>query len=145
MKQLFNEAMAVAKSYDVSTPRDGLVLYSVSFLPTKENQEQALEFVRQHPENMAIEHTQCGQKLIEMGLMSSDCGLTSQEMAEIWCVASARMIQNASGEIRAFVKNADARSVFCSVELPNILRNPQITTINGEDKHIFARHFSLKD
>ena len=145
MKQLFNEAMAVAKSYDVSTPKDGLVLYSVSFLPTKENQEQALDFVRQHPENKVIEHTPCGLKLIEMGLVSSDCGLTSQEMAEIWGVASARMIQSASGAIRAFVKNADARSVFCSVELPNILSNPQITTINGEDKHIFARHFSSKD
>lgn len=143
MKQLFNEAMAVAKSYDVSTPKDGLVLYSVSFLPTKENQEHALEFVRQHPQSMVIEHTPCGLKLIDMGLAGSDCGLTPSEMAEIWGVASARMIQNASGAIHAFVKNADARSVFCSIELPNILRNPHITTINGEDKHIFAKHFSL--
>ena len=143
MKQLFNNAIAVAQSYDVTTPKDCLVLYSVSFLPTKENQKQALEFVSQHPQCMTIEQTDCGQKLLEMGLGGTNSGLTSQELAQIWGIASARMIQNASGEIHAFVKNADARSVFCSIELPNILLNPQITTINGEDKHTFAQQFSL--
>ena len=144
MKQLFDEAMSVAKNYDVSTPENALVLYSISFLPTKENKERAINFVNEHLGKVTIDNTICGKKLIEMGLINSDCGLTAEEMADIWGIASARMIQNASGEITAFVEKADPRSVFCRVELPNILKNPQISVINGEDKYIFAKRFSIQ-
>ena len=47
----------------------------------------------------------------------------------------------AKGEVTAFVNNADPRSVFCKMELPNILTNPNLTKINGMDKHEFARQF----
>ncbi|MFR8205575.1 MAG: hypothetical protein ACLU99_03990 [Alphaproteobacteria bacterium] len=35
MKSLFLEGLKVAKTYDVCTPKDSLVVYSVSFLPNK--------------------------------------------------------------------------------------------------------------
>jgi hypothetical protein len=35
VNQIFDDAMEVAKTYDVSTPENGLVLYSVSFCPQK--------------------------------------------------------------------------------------------------------------
>ena len=47
----------------------------------------------------------------------------------------------ASGNVTAFVDNADPRSVFRSEELPAILRNPKILTINGVDKFAFASRF----
>ena len=140
MKQFFCEAMKVAETCDVSTPEDGLVLYSVSFLPTKENRELAFQYVKEHSGFVTIENTLCGSKLVEMSL--SDKGeLTDEEIASIWATASQRMIKNAKGNITAFVKGADLRSVFCRVELVNILENPLITTINGEDKHLFASKY----
>ena len=57
MNQIFNDAMEVAKTYDVSTPENGLVLYSVSFLPSKENRDKAFEYVRNHPGSVTIENT----------------------------------------------------------------------------------------
>ena len=90
---------------------------------------------------MVIEHTDCGAKLVEMGLSSNDSGLTADEVAEVWCVASQRFIKAAAGEVTAFVDNADPRSVFRRMELPNILENPRLTTINGIDKLEFAGKF----
>ncbi len=140
--ELFKKAFRVAQDYDVSTPKDSIVVYSVSYLPTKENRDNAFSYVKQHPERVMIEHTDCGAKLVEMGLMSSDCGLSSDEIADIWSIASKRFIDSASGDVIAFVKGADKRSVFRTQELPAILNNEKITTINGENKFDFASRFS---
>ena len=51
------------------------------------------------------------------------------------------MIAKASGNITVFVDGADARSVFRSVELPAILQNPNIDSINGKDKNKFAKTY----
>ena len=140
MKQFFCEAMKVAETYDVSTPEDSLVLYSVSFLRTKENRELAFQYVKEHSGFVTIENTLCGSKLVEM-FLSDKGNLTDEEIASIWAAASERMIKNAKGKVTAFVKGADPRSVFCRVELVNILENQLIMTINGEDKHLFASKY----
>ena len=141
MKDLFAKALEVARSYNVQTPDNGIVLYSVSYQPTKENRDQALAYAARHPDKMVIEHTDCGAKLVEMGLLSSDSGLTPDEIAEVWSIASKRFISEAKGSVTAFVNNADPRSVFCRMELPNILTNPKLTSINGIEKHEFAKMF----
>lgn len=141
MKDLYEKALKVARTYDVTTPANGAVLYSVSFLPTKENREQAFEYAKTHSSKMVIEHTDCGAKLVELGLCSNDSGLSDEEIAEIWSIASKRFISSASGEVIAFVNHADNRSVFCRMELPNILANPNLNKINGIDKYEFAKNF----
>ena len=133
--KLFQQAFRIAQDYDVSTPKDGIVLYSISYLPTKENRDKAFAYVKSHPGSMMIEHTDCGAKLVELGLSSGDCGLSNEEIADIWSIASKRFISEAKGSVTAFVNNADPRSVFCRMELPNILTNPKLTSINGIEKH----------
>ena len=143
MNQIFNEAMDVAKTYDITTPENGLVLYSVCFLPTNENRDLAFDYVRNHPGSVTIENTLCGAKLTEMNLSDKDSNLNDDDIALIWATASKRMIEKAKGSVIAFVKGADPRSVFCRVELLNIIENPLVTTINGEDKNSFAsKYFS---
>ena len=112
MDDFYDNALSVAKTYDVSTKPDSLVLYSISFLPTKENKIQAFDFVKSHPGMVMLDHTPCGIKMMDMG---------------------------PSGNITAFVKDADERSVFRSMELPTILANENIKTINGVDKFEFAK------
>ena len=75
MKSLFLEGLKVAKTYDVCTPKDSLVVYSVSFLPNKKNRDDAFAYVNANRGKMMIEHTPCGAKLVEMGFASSDTGL----------------------------------------------------------------------
>lgn len=141
MNNLFADALKIAKSYDVSTPENSLVVYSVSYQPTKENRDKAFQYVAENPGSMMIEHTPCGAKLVEIGMASSESGLTQEEEVLIWKEASKRMIDEASGNVTAFVNNADKRSVFCSLELPAMLNNPRIKTINKQDKIAFSRHF----
>lgn len=140
--EFLTKAIYVAKTYDVSTSANKLVLYSISFLPTKENRDKAFAFVEQNPEYMTIENTPCGAKLVEMNISSSDKCLLAEDISSIWAIASERMIKKAKGNVTAFVDNADSRSVFCRIELPAIIANSSISTINGEDKYSFAKHFS---
>ncbi len=143
MNNLYAKAMHVAGTYDVATPENAVVLYSVSFQPTKENRDKAFAFVKDNPEKMMIEHTDCGAKLVEMGLSGAGCGLKDEEIADIWAVASKRFISAAQGEITAFVDNADPRSVFVRMELPTLLINEKIHTVNGMDKKKFAKRFNF--
>lgn len=139
MDDFYDEALKVAKTYDVTTAPDSLVLYSVSFLPTKENKIKAFEYVKEHPGSLMLDHTPCGVKMINMGLENGRTDLSAEEVAYLWKVASKRLLEAASGNITAFVKNADERSVFRSMELPTILANNKIKTINGKDKIEFAK------
>lgn len=134
--------MEVAQKFSVATPINGVVLYSVSFLPTQENKELAFAYLKEHPEAMMIDQTECGQELIKLGLLNSSEQLSAEQTATIWKVASKRMISEARGNVVAFVKDADIRSVFRSTELPEILNNPHIPTINGIDKHLFAKNIN---
>lgn len=139
MDDFYDEALNVAKTFDVTTKPDTLVLYSVSFLPTKENKIKAFEYIKEHPECVMLDHTPCGIKMINMGIENGRTDLSADEVAYLWKVASKRLIEQAAGNITAFVKDADERSVFRSMELPTILANPNIKSINGMDKHKFAQ------
>ena len=139
---LYEQAMTVAETFDVSTPKDSVVLYSISYLPTTRNRDLAFDCVRSNPGKMMIEHTACGAELVKLGLDSADnCGLTSEQIAAVWKLASQRFIEAASGNVCAFVENADFRIVFRSMELPMILQNKRIRTINDTDKYEFAKIF----
>lgn len=141
MNKLLQQALDVARTYSVATPENSVVLYSVSYQPTRKNRDKAFAYVAENTNKMVIEHTDCGAKLVELGLQSNDSGLTAEEVAEIWSIASKRFICEAKGELTAFVEDADPRSVFCRMELPNILTNPNVTSVNGVDKYEFAKQF----
>jgi hypothetical protein len=136
----FTQGMQIATTFDVSSEENGVVVYSISFQPTKRNRELAFAYVKEHAGAMMIEHTECGAKLVETGFENMP-DLTSEEVAMIWAEASRRFIASAKGNVTAFVDNADPRSVFLTVELPNILKNDQIRTVNGTDKFEFAKRF----
>ncbi len=130
--------MNIAQNYDVSSPENSVVLFSISYQPTTENRDKAIEFVKNNPQKMLIEHTECGAKLVELGFEGTNT-LNCEDIKTIWAIASRRFINAAKGDITAFVDNAHPQSVFMSIELPNILNNDNIITINGIDKNIFAK------
>lgn len=138
-KDLYCRAMKIAETFEVGSSKDCVVLYSISFLPTKENKDAAFDYIKNNPSSMMIDHTPCGKALND--LLGDGNDLDEQDkmkVADIWAVASKRFIAEASGNITAFVKNADPRSVFRSVELPAIMKNDKISTINWVDKNQFT-------
>lgn len=143
---LLRIAVEVAGTADVSSAPDSIVLYSVSYQPSTINKDRAFDYLKANPKMTMIDNTSCGKKLIEFGLDWSmlDNDADRQKAAEIWRLASRRFIEAASGNVTAFVDNADPRSVFLSEELPMILQNPKILTVNGMDKFEFASRFERK-
>lgn len=133
------KALTIAQTYDVSTKPDTLVLFSTSFQNNETNKIMAFDYVKNHASAMTIEDTACGRALKELNLFSADSGISQDEAYQIWGIASTRMVLHAKGNITAFIKNAHPLSTFCQYELPTILLNPNIKTINGKDKfQLFA-------
>ena len=133
-------ALQIAETEDVSTPPNSVVLYSISYLPTDKNKKDALKFIAEHKGCYMLDDTVCGKKLTNLGLETNKDN-PEAELMKIWAVASRRFIAAASGNITAFVDNADKRSTFVSVELPLILQNNKLKLINGIDKFLFAEQF----
>ncbi len=140
MQTTLNKAFEIAAQYDVSTPLDGAVVYSVSYMPTNRNKEAALRYVQKNATAKMLDDTPCGKALIALGL-NGKVNEVGEEITKIWRIASARYIAAASGNITAFVDRADERSTFCTTELNEILQNPAITRINNIEKNSFARNF----
>ena len=140
MTNKIDEALIIAKTYDVSTPKDGAVVYSVSFMPTDDNKKDAERFVKEHPTAKMLDDTPCGKALIALGL-DGKVNEVGEAITKIWHIASERYIKSASGNIHAFVDGADERSTFCTTELAEIIKNTKITHVNGIEKTIFATSF----
>lgn len=136
-------ARQIAATADVSTPENSVVLYSISYLPSDANKRQAHAYLKANPSAMMLDNTACGKELIALGLETGS-GIPPAEIMQIWAIASKRFIMAASGNVMAFVQDADPRSTFVSVELPLILQNPNIQKINDTDKHIFASQWNIE-
>jgi hypothetical protein len=132
--KMYKKAMLIAEEYDVSTPKDSLVLFSISKLPTDINKRKAFAYVEKNPDKKMIDHTPCGQKLEAMDLFSEKAGLSYEEASNPWYVASRRLIEAASGNVTAFVDKAHPEATFRKIELAAILGNEKITTINKKNK-----------
>ena len=137
MQNLLDKAFEIANTEDVSTITNNAIVYSVSFMPNSKNKELALEYISKNPDAKTLDHTPCGKKLIELGL-NGKVNEVSHKITEIWKIASKRYIDNASGNIIAFVDGVDIRSTFYTTELKQILKNEKISTINGIEKHLYA-------
>lgn len=133
-------AYQIATSADVATPIDSVVLYSISYQETDTNKRMAMGFLQENPDKKTLDNTECGQKLIALGLETGNEN-PNKEILKVWAIASARFIKSAKGNVTAFVDNADKRSTFVSVELPLLLKNDNVTTINRKDKFEFAKQF----
>lgn len=140
MNAKLQQAWQIANSADVSTPENSVVLYSISYQPSDINKRKAMAYLRENPDKKTLDDTECGKKLIDLGLETGNKN-PDAELLKIWALASERFIKAVRGNVTAFVDNADKRSTFVSVELPLLLQNEKVQTVNGQDKFIFAEKF----
>ncbi|WP_013334898.1 hypothetical protein [Gloeothece verrucosa] len=56
-------------------------------------------------------------------------------------VSSWRFAKSASGDVKTFVCGARSDSVFRKIELPTLIRNKKVTSINGVDRKHFEKAF----
>lgn len=140
MNDKLQQAWQIARYADVSTPENSVVLYSISYQPSDINKRKAMAYLAENPDKKTLDDTKCGKKLIDLGLETGNEN-PDAELLKIWALASERFIKAVKGNVKAFVDNADKRSTFVSVELPLLLQNENVQTINGQDKIEFAKQF----
>ena len=136
----FLEGLHMAETLPVHTEKNQAVLYSISYQPTTKNRDEAYEYVKTHLGAQTLDDTPCGKTLCNLGYQST-MDIAPDALKKIWHTASERFIAAASGNLKAFVNGADKRSTFCSVEVPAILKNDKIKTINSIDKFVFLKDF----
>ncbi len=134
------KAQNIAETFDVSTDLNGAVVYSVSYLPTTKNRDDAYAFVKENKAFKTLDDTPCGKVLC--ALQEKCDKAEKQALIPVWKTASERFIAQAKGDLKAFVTGADFRSTFCTVEIPAIKKNANIKTINGTDKFLFLENFA---
>lgn len=79
-----------------------------------------------------IEDTLVGKILSEANLWDSrSSGISPEEAATVWADASHRFAKNASGKVLTNVTGAIQDRTFRNIELPELLKNEKIDSING--------------
>ena len=136
----FLQGIKIAEEFSVQTDKDCAVLYSISYLPSTQNRDNAYAYVKAHPNTKTLDDTPCGKELCKRGYAAT-MDIAPDELKKIWHIASLRFINQASGNITAFVEGADKRSTFCSTEAPAVLKNDKIKTINKTDKFLFLKDY----
>jgi RHS repeat-associated protein len=117
---------------DFSTGKDQAVFWSGN--NTRTNMEVAQNWAKANGK-MTLEQTRGGQILNDMNLFGPGSGLTGQQAAEVWDIASKRFAEGASGNIHVF--STDAKKInkwgnlrtWWRIELPALLKNPHVTSI----------------
>lgn len=123
----FKEALREYLAKDPNAYRDRGVLYSgfEGF-----NRVQAERWAEDH-NGITLEQTSVGAAL-EAAMLKDRYG---QDFAnEIWTEASKQYAASLSGDVKAFVMEANKSDVFFQVELPELLKNENVTSINGVAK-----------
>lgn len=136
MVEDFDLAKQIAKNGNVQVPKNGLVLYSISFLNVQKNKQKAYDYVKENPGKILAEDTLCGRelkKLMAKGTIA-DAGFWEEQ----WKTALLRVIAAAAGDVTIFADNADIRGKLLDIGIKAILANDEILTINKIDKFDFV-------
>ena len=132
------EEFQAAKTYSVDS-NGRAVVYSGD---NGKNHSRALEYKGTIP----LDRTEAGKKLNGVYERNAkrypypkDLVKREQMSNQIMSVASKRYAQNAKGDVKTFVCGARPNSVFRKTELPTLLKNKNVTSINGIDRNTLAK------
>jgi hypothetical protein len=130
----------VAKKYPVDS-NGRAVFYSGGA-----NYFRAYEYANQK-RAVTVERTSAGRALFTLKPLNRNTNnvytrnpLTANRHADrISTITSWRFAKTASGDVKTFVCGARHNSVFRKTELPTLLRNKKVTSINGIDRNTLAK------
>ena len=134
------QAIETALHGDVSSDHDRAVFFSGK----KQHMRSAMRFCHEHKsENLVtMLHTDAYKQLKSIPLFGKKSPFTQEEAIDISAAASARFALEASGNVTAFLGelNNRSRSTFFTIELPALLLNDNVETINGFDKAAWTQY-----
>jgi hypothetical protein len=121
----------VSSIASVDTPRNKSVFYS-----GPGNRNKALASTKDG--FVPIDGTDCGKQLSKENLYDEFHPLHAEADSH-WSMASKRYAEGASGDVTAYVQGASPNRVFAQTELPILLQNEKVETINGIPRKLLQR------
>lgn len=132
--EILNQALNIACYQDASSPTGKAVFFSGAA-----EKRQAAEFCRKNPGYKHVCMTDALQAFDRLELFKNMPPLTIGEIYDIGDMISERFASEASGNVTAFIgPKCKPHGTFLRVELPALLNNPGVTTINGNPKEDYA-------
>lgn len=130
------EVLDLVRHGDIECLKDRAVFYS-----NARNRKAAQDFCRKNFQAgfMTVTDLPLYKKLAEIPLFGSDSPFPREEAVDISALLSTRFAEAAKGNIVLFYDKVSDRSTFFTVELPVLLDNGNVTTINGVPKEAW-RH-----
>jgi hypothetical protein len=140
-------------SIDVSSPLDSALFWSgkdvLTAIPLDESAGGALWWDKLAPLDakvfrdlglaVSVEDTPGGRYLVNLGKEQSPTGQGSVVFQTAWEVVSARFAETVRGRVEILALGAWEDGVFRNVEWGALLRNPNVTCINGLDRALLPR------
>ena len=77
-----------------------------------------------------LEMTAGGRYLDDLNLFGADSPLTIAESLQVWANGSRQFARGASGQVRAVTGQVRPSSQYRTIELPELLANPNVTGID---------------
>lgn len=123
------KALQIIESSPMDEIHDGAV-----FFAGKRNRQVATHFCSINREHMTMLDTDLYRQLREIPLFGQESVIPLEEAVDISALASVKFAQAASGNVVSFFDKVSDRSTFFTIELPALLLNDKVTTINGTPK-----------
>lgn len=110
------------------------------FFSNQRNRKAAVDFCNKNPGYITVLHTEMHKALERLDLFGKDSTFSIEQAVDILAIVSARFAKHAAGNIIAFTDKVSDRSTFFTVELPILLNNENVTTINGAPKETWSHY-----
>ena len=121
------------------TPKGTAVLYSGQ-IADKSNHKRAEAYIQKHGGTL-IDKTQGGQHLVQYHrylFFGDERALklyNNQNFADhIWNAGSGKLSKSIKGDVQTFIVGSTSDRIARRTEIPNILKNPEVTKINGVER-----------
>lgn len=130
------QALAIATTADVNVDQDRSVFFSGT-----RNRRKAVSFCRmqdtQNENFKTILDTQAWRKLVQHDFITRDSLFLSEDKFALRDIVCRRFSEQASGNVTAFINPQRPFGTFFRIELPILLANDKVQTINDEPKEAY--------
>lgn len=133
MDLIHEKALDIAMHTPLPDVADKFVFFS-----NQRNRTAAANFCRKNPDYITVMHTDAQKALDALPLFGKESPFTIEEGVDISAVLSARFAHQAHGNVMVFCDKVSDRSTFFTIELPILLQNDKVGTINGVPKETWS-------